>query len=97
MELVAKKNFRGRNSRLIKKGERFSVDHILGRVYLEVGHAEYPTRDMGKTEQEVRALVSTLEVVPPTYQTRVMTAETAAPIVPAKRRPGRPRKAKSEE
>lgn len=83
MELIAKKTFRTRNSRIVKKGERFSCDALLGRVYLTVGHAEHPPREIAAPEPKVP------EPAPQVYNTRVMTAD-----VPQQqpRRRGRPRK-----
>lgn len=97
MELVAKKSFRVAGGRRVSKGERFNVSAAIGPIYVLTKNAMYPPREMGPTEREVRALVATLEVAPPTYQTRMMTAETAAPIVPVKRGRGRPRKIRPPE
>lgn len=106
MELIAKKTFRGRNSRLIKKGERFTVDPLLGRVYLAVGHAEHPPREVAHmtpplTEGHVRkggqnstpsqVVVRPEAPSPIPYNTRMMTADAPRP-----RRGGRRKKSDSE-
>ena len=84
MELIATKSFKIGNRR-ITKGERFTCDNALGLVYVTIKNAEHPPRVLTPPPAPDPEPART-----PAYQTRVMTADVVAPIVP--RRRGRPRK-----
>lgn len=91
MELIAKKTFRVHNGRRVKKGDRFTTNDVMGRIYLYAKNAEHPPRVLTPPPAPAPApVLAPNPVRTPVYETRVMTADVDTPIV--RRGRGRPRK-----
>jgi len=93
MDLVAKKAFRIGNRGRVAKGERFSVDPVVGRVYVAIGHAEHPPRVVAPAPVPAPAKAPEPAPAPEqTYQHRMMSAEALEASGMRRVRRGRPRK-----